>query len=71
MTSSEVIERVAIAAYRNGVHPLDLAEVLVAILAEDIFALDDRDPRAIVLGRRICGALLDAQWTPPAPTETP
>jgi hypothetical protein len=71
MTSSEVIERVAIAAYRNAVHPLDLGEVLVAILAEETFGLADRDPRAVLLARRVVGALLDAQWQMPSTTEMP
>jgi hypothetical protein len=34
MTSTDVIERVGNDATRAGVHPVDLGEVLVAVLAE-------------------------------------
>jgi hypothetical protein len=70
MTRSEYIERMAAIAYSHGADPLALCGALIAVLAENEFSLDWGDPRAVVLARRIMGALLDCGWTMPATEDT-
>ena len=71
MTSSEAIERVAIAAYHAGIDPLDLGQAVIAVLVEDVIGLADRDPRGVVVSRKILGAMLDLQWQPPTREQAP
>jgi hypothetical protein len=65
VTLSELIETLAVSAYRRGIRPLDFAEELTASLTELEFRLADKDPAASQLARRIVGGLLDAGWTMP------
>jgi hypothetical protein len=73
MTPGEVIEQLANRAYQIGIDPLDLTAAVVEVLAEEVFGLNltSRDPRAVVLGRRIAGSLLELGWQLPGRTETP
>jgi len=64
MTTSRIIEATAAACYARGVHPLDVAAALIIVITEVVLEAE-HDPRAHVLARRICGAMLDAQWTMP------
>jgi hypothetical protein len=69
VTSSEFIERVAACAYRNGMSPLELAELVVEMLARETLDLPSGDPAALLLARRVTGAMLDMDWAPPGFTD--
>lgn len=68
MTSSEFIERVAASAYRNGMSPLELAELVVELLARETLGLPGGDPAVLRLARRVAGAMLDMGWQMPDAT---
>lgn len=68
MTTSRIIEAAAAAAYARGVPALDVAQAVIEVLAEETLDLACGDPHAVLLARRIVGALLDAQWQMPTGT---
>ena len=71
MTTSRIIEATAAAAYARGIlYPLSFAEAITIILIEGTLNLTCGDPQAVVLARRIAGALLDFGWTMPGETDT-
>lgn len=71
MTPGQVIEQLAEHAYECGIDPLKFAAAVVEVVTEDCLGLACRDPRTVLLGRRIIGAMLEAGWQPPGGTETP
>jgi len=70
MTSSEVIESMAIASYARGVPVLSFAESIATVLIEEAFGLDCGHPRAVLAARQVVGAILDGGWHPPAVRRT-
>jgi hypothetical protein len=71
MTSSELIETVATAAYRRGEHPLTVGLAVAEIVIEETLGVPCGDPGVSLLARRVTGALLDAGWQMPSRTEPP
>ena len=71
MTPGQVIEQLAAAAYRNNIDPIRFTAAVVEIQVEEIFDLQCRDPRAVLLSRKIIACLLEVGWTMPGGTETP
>jgi hypothetical protein len=70
MAPGETIERLAARCYELGMSPVDLSAAVIEFVAEEVFELAERDPRAILLGRRIVGTLLDCGWVMPERKDT-